>query len=241
MNEPQNLRPKSVSHKLTPFLVFATLVLIALLGWCWWRHSSGGSGSYTSPGDSIASGPCEKGAANTAPAGYVFYENATLGYRFAYPSAWGSVSVTTTPIASESGNYVMGRFSTNDAVWFGGNATDYVARGRDGIPTDLPGYLKASGKYYLVELWSFNDGSTVTPRDDLHPVEPPATERKGCNATALMTQLDASELSSVGPATIARFNLKPTSNYYGVNFVIDKPSTAASAQFDNLVKTFELY
>ena len=219
-----------------------SVALIGALIWCWWYHPGDtepiGTTLHT---PSSSSGPCTGGADNAAPAGFVFYDNPDLGYRFAYPSSWGAVTVTTTPMASETGNYVMGKFAANPKVWFGGNAIDYVVRGRDAIPTDLPGYLKAGGKFYTVELWKFNDGSTITPHDDLHLIESPVEEKPGCNETALVTQFDASEISSIGPATIAHFNLKPTSPYYGVNFVFDKPTADETEQFAKLIKSFELH
>lgn len=234
------------NKKLTTILVIIILILTVLLLWCWWKHAPKKASDPAKPSDTVpttttAGGPCTGGAENTAPAGFTFYENPSLGYRFAYPSSWGSVAVTTTPIASETGNYVMGKFSANDKVWFGGNATDYAVRGRDGIPTDLPGYLKASGKFYTVEIWKFNDGSTTEDRNDLHLIDMPYEEKAGCNTTALVTHWEASELSSVGPADVARFNLKPTSPYYGVNFVMDKPDAAAKDQLNKLIATFQLY
>lgn len=246
MNEdkPTTLLPDKNNKILTPVLVVIIIILAILLVWCWRdRAPKMPGGSSKSPGDTTetAGGPCTGGAENTAPAGFTFYENPSLGYRFAYPSAWGSVTVTTTPIASETGNYVMGRFSANDRVWFGGNATDYTVRGRDGVPTDLPGYLKVSGKFYTVEIWKFNDGSSIEDRNDLHLIDMPYEEKAGCNTTALVTSWPESELSSIGPADVARFNLKPTSPYYGVNFVMDKPEATTRDQLHELIATFQLY
>lgn len=218
-------------------LLTGMVVLLALLGWCWWNKGK-------EPADkppTVASGPCTGGAENVLPAGFTFYENTTLGYRFAYPSSWGSVNLTTTPISSEVGNYAMGRFSANENVWFGGNTVDYIVNGRDGIPTDLPGYLKAAGKFYRVELWKFNASGTIETRDDLHLFEPPYEEKAGCNATALLRQVEASELSSVGPASLALFNLKPENPYYGVNFVLNRPTTELTEQFNKLIGSFQLY
>lgn len=236
MNEEP--KPKTGYKKATIALSILCIILVGVLIWCWWYHP-GGSGPVTTTPPK-PSGPCTDGADNTLPDGFTFYENPTLGYRFAYPNSWGSVTVTTTPIASETGNYVMGKFSANDKVWFGGNALDYVVRGRDGIPTDLPGYLKAGGKYYTVELWKYSDGATTEDRNDLHPINPPYEEKAGCNTTALVTHFGVSEVSSVGPAKIAHFNLKSTSPYYGVNFVLDKPTGADTEQFNKLIKSFEL-
>lgn len=246
MNEdkPTTLRPNKHTKKFTTILVVIILILVAVLGWCWWNHPSEkptDSTKFPDTSKKSARGPCTDGAENTAPAGFTFYENPSLGYRFAYPSAWGSVTVTTTPIAAEAGNYVMGQFSANDKVWFGGNATDYTVRGRDGIPTDLPGYLKASGKFYTVEIWKFTDGSTTEDRNDLHLIDMPYEEKAGCNTNALITHLEASELSSVGPADVARFTLKPTSPYYGVNFVVDEPDATTKDQLHKLITTFQLY
>jgi len=240
--------PKQKSSKRSLVIIIILIVIIivlgGLLGWCWWndRNTPTPSGGTPTPGAPVASstGPCAEGADNPTPTGFTFYENASLGYRFAYPTSWGTVSVTTTPIASESGDYVMGRFSANDSVWFGGNATDYVVRGRGGMPTDLPGYLKAGGQYYTVNLWRFTDGITTEDRSSLHLMSPPLEEMAGCNTTALITHQEASEISTVGPADIARFNLQPTSHYYGVNFVIDHPTDAGREDFHKLVRSFQL-
>ena len=234
---------KSKAPWVITVLLLIIIALAAVLFWCW-RRDSGGGHSTTPPaetGGTAADGPCAEGADNAAPDGYTFYENTALGYRFAYPTAWGTVAVTTTPISgTETGEYVMGRFSANDKVWFGGNATDYVVRGRDGLPTDLPGYLKASDKFYQVELWRYNDGTTIEDRRDLHLIEPPHEEKAACNTEALITHMEASELSATGPADIAHFTLQPSSRYYGMNFVLDKPDEAAREQLNKLVESFEL-
>jgi hypothetical protein len=233
----ENTTPRLAYRWATVALVIFIIVLLGLLGWCWWHPKD----EHTVPTSPTGMGACTNGAENEAPAGFTFYENEALGYRFAYPMSWGSVTVTTTPVGSESGNYVMGRFSANENVRFGGNAIDYTVNGRDGISTDLPGYLKASGAFYKVELWKFNAGGTVEPRDDLHLLEPPYEEKVGCNATALLRQVEASELSSVGPATLALFNLKPGSVYYGVNFVLNHPTPGLADEFDKVVRSFQLY
>ncbi len=238
MDEP---KPKHSARLLIVVLVVIIIGLLIALWWCWWGHKSpSATPGPTTPGTTATTGPCTGGLENVLPADFTFYENATLGYKFAYPSAWGSVTVTTAPIASESGDYVMGRFSTNEQAWFGGNATDYAVRGRDGIPTDLPGYLKAGSNYYTVELWKFNNGTSLEDRHDLHPIAPPHEEKAGCNTTALLTQIDVSELSSIGPADVAHFNLKPGSHYYGVNFVLDHPTATSREQFSKLIKSFQL-
>lgn len=186
------------------------------------------------------SGPCADGAENVAPDGYVFYENADLGYKFAYPSEWGDVSVTTTPIASELGNYVQGTFSAKEGVGFGGNAVDYTVRGREGIVTDLPGYLEAAGQFYTVELWKFTDGTTTEERHELHKIDAPYVQKAGCNAVALITNREASELLGTPAYKVYRFNLQPTNEYYGVNIYASEPDAATEVQLDTLAGTFEL-
>lgn len=243
-DKPTTLPLNKKNKIFTTMLIIIIIILAILLGWCWQNHASKTPDSAKTPDTTSKTdkeGPCSGARENVAPSGFTFYENPSLGYRFAYPAAWGSVTVTTTPIASETGSYVMGRFSANDKVWFGGNATDYTVRGRDGVPTDLPGYLKVSGKFYTVEIWKFNDGSTIEDRNDLHLIDMPYEEKAGCNTNALITHWSESELSSVGPADVARFNLKPTSPYYGVNFVVDKPDDTAKDQLNKLIATFQLY
>lgn len=188
----------------------------------------------------VSTGPCVDDAENVAPTGYVFYENAELGYKFAYPSEWGNVTVTTTPIASEVGKYVQGSFSAKNNVKFGGNEVGYTVRGRGGMATDLPGYLEAAGQFYIVELWKFTDGTTTETRSALHLIDAPYEQKTGCNANALVTHQAASAEMGTPAADIVRFNLQPTNQYYGVNFVITAPDAATQAQIDQIIPTFEL-
>lgn len=229
------------------YTIIALLLVIAVLSvalvWCiFFYHPSSPTaepGSDTPAPAATATGPCTDGSENTAPDGYVFYEDTTLGFKFAYPEGWGTVSTSTAPQGG-TGDYLMGTFSTNENVWFGGNATDFVVGGRDGMPTDLPGYLEASSNFYSVEIWRYTDGATTEDRHDLHPIAEPYEEHDGCNTKVLMTHWEASELSSVGPADIARFNLQPDNHYYGVNFVNNQPTDASRAEVQNLISTFQL-
>lgn len=231
--EPSNSRHCSS----VPFIILG-LVIVGLIGfiiWCFvYRHPSGGSGSP------IATGPCTGGAANTAPEGFTFYENPGLGFRFAYPSSWGTVSVATTPMGGVGGHYLMGMFSANSNVIFGGNATDYVVAGRDGIPTDNPGFLQANSLFYAVQLWTFHPGAGPDePQEDLYPISEPSTLKNGCNTKALVTSYPSSELIDYS-YDLVRINLQPTNLYYGVNFVFKNPDAALRTDADKLIGTFQL-
>lgn len=139
------------------------------------------------------------------------------------------------------GHYLQGSFSANADVTFGGNATDYIVQGRDGIPTDNPGYLQAGNKFYTVQIWTFRSGSPTPDetQDDLHFITEAAALKNGCNTKALVSQYEADELIDYN-YDLARFNLQPTNLYYGVNFVLKNPDAAKRADFDKLIGTFQL-
>lgn len=227
-----------------PLIVVMAIIIVGLIGvliWCWFYrpHPGGGSGGGGSPAP-VATGPCFEGAENTLPAGFTFYENATLGFKFAYPSGWGTVSVATTPMGGVGGHYLVGSFSANPNVTFGGNATDYVVAGRDGIPTDNPGYLQANSRFYNVQIWTFHPGSGPNePQEDLFPITEASTLKNGCNAKGLVTQYPANELIDYS-YDLVRFNLQPTNQYYGVNFVFKNPDAALRTDIDKVIGTFQL-
>lgn len=187
----------------------------------------------------VAAGPCLEGAVNDLPADYSWYENADLGYKFAYPTAWGAVTVTINSMGGLSGNYVSGSFASNENAFFGGNATDYVVQGRGGMYTDLPGYLEAAGKFYTVKIWKYNDGVTTEPQYGLYPIDSPTTRKDGCNTHAAVTQFPHDDFMGYA-ADVAHINLQPTNVYYGVNFVLKNPTAEARADLDKIIRSFQL-
>lgn len=198
--------------------------------------------SVAPPASNENVGACN-GEENTAPDGFTFYENEDLGFTFAYPQEWGDVSIATDPHAGLSGHYLMGNFSENDDVWFGGNATDYVVGGRGGMPTDNPGYLVANNQFYQVEIWKVDDtGGSAPPEDhhELHPITEPSELKEGCNTKALATRDIEAHLLDSDYYDIARFNLQPDNLYYGVNVILRNPDEASRAQLEQLISTFEL-
>jgi hypothetical protein len=248
MEEP--IKTIETKHRnAMPLIVTLLVVIFGLVGiilWCLFYkdHPS----SSATPSDSTetsttggASGPCAGGAENTAPAGFTFYESAEYGFKFAYPSTWGSVTIATTPMGGVGGHYLQGHFTANDDVWFGGNATDYIVQGRDGIATDNPGYLQAGDRFYTVQIWTYRAGPPPPdePLDDLHPITEDATLKDGCNTKALVSQYPAGELIDYS-YDVARFNLRPTNIYYGVNFVLKNPDASKRADLDKLIGTFQL-
>ena len=221
-------------------LLFITGLAVALI-WCilFYKHPAAPTATTPAP-VAEASAPCSDGSENPAPAGYTLYENAALGYKFAYPSEWGAVAVTTTPLASETGDYLRGSFAAKDNVSFGGNTVSYTVGAREGIATDLPGYLEADSKFYTVELWKFSDGTTTEERHDLHKIDPPYEQIDGCNAKGLVTHQAASAELGTPAYDVYRFNLQPTNAYYGVNFAVANPDAATTSQVQALAGTFQL-
>ncbi len=183
-------------------------------------------------------GPCFKGAKSTVEAGFKVYENAALGYKFAYPEAWGEVKVATTPVAKETGKYVQGSFATNKDVTFGGNAIDYTVGARGGMATDLPGYLQAKDKFYTVELWKVSAGDKVTVKNSLLPIAEKVTLKDGCNARAAVTTVPKSALNK-SEYDQARFNLLAGNEYYGVNFVLKNATPTSRVDFDKVLSSFQ--
>lgn len=251
-NQPEFAAPKVVTGSGHPkrhrwIIVFMFLVIVGLagaLGWYVWRDMQKEPRKSSDSDAPVAhTGPCN-GDPNTAPDGYTFYENETLGYRFAYPEAWGDVSISTDPQGGTDGQYLMGNFADNEDVWFGGNATDYVVGPRGGMPTDSPGYLAAAGQYYSVEIMRHQDGpgGEVEERHNLHLITETSELKAGCNTQALLTQY--TEDPEVGfldyDHDLAQFNLQPDNVYYGVSFVLRNPAEETRADFDNLLGTFQI-
>ncbi len=229
---------RSAAWLVIPFVIIIA-ALIGLLIWCWFykdHPAASPGGTATTP---AATGPCAGGAANIAPVGFTFYENAELGFKFAYPSAWGTVAISATPMGGIDGHYLQGSFSANTNVTFGGNATDYVVNARGGIPTDNPGYLVATNKFYGVQIWKIHEAGRTEDRTSLYPITEPSTLKNGCNAKALVTQYPHTEFYGYS-YDVARFNLQPSNAYYGVNFVVKNPDAAARTDLDKLIGTFQL-
>lgn len=227
-------------QKPTVYIVIIAILLLALIGGAaaaWWMWPKGAPATQTAEkpaGTTTETCGCVN---NTAPEGFTFYENTVLGFKFAYPSDWGSVTVATTAVGG-TGNYIMGNFSANANVSFGGNATDFIVPGRGGTPTDNPGFIKAGGKFYSPEIWKYTDFVTTEDRDDLHIITETTKEVPTCGATGIITQYPHTEFFGYA-YDLARVNLKPTNQYFGLNFVVKNPDAAARTQLENLVKTFE--
>lgn len=240
LKQDEEEKPVKNHNKLFVILfAVATLAAIGLaiaLWWCLWGHSTPPT---TTPAPTTASGPCTNGAANDLPAGYSWYENADLGYKFAYPTAWGAVTVATTPMGGTAGHYVQGSFATNHDVTFGGNGTDYIVAARDGIPTDNPGFLEATNKFYAVQIWKLHDGAIDEPKYALYPLDDPTVAKNTCNTKAVVTQYPLTEFYGYA-YDVARVNLQPSNLYYGVNVVLKNPTATARADLDKIVASFQL-
>ncbi len=247
---PENAKVEPKRHIFWVVTAIVTIAVLAgLLAWCyWWRPHSMPAGP-TSPGSSSGSlpaattGPCKDGAANTAPADYTFYENADLGFKFAYPSSWGAVSISTSiaGMGGSGGEYLNGTFSANSYMKFGGNATNFIVNGRETLPLDLPGFLKADGKFYIVEIWRYSPPTgPVEDRHTLQPITETVTEKIACNTNAIVVTRTP---SIIGPDYVydrASVNLQPTNKYFGVNFELREPNTPRRTELDNILKTFQL-
>jgi hypothetical protein len=238
-----NKQPKSRTKLLAGLLALSLLIMVGLgaaLMWAVWGKSPApGSPDAGGSVSSAPAGPCFAGVNNDLPEGYTWYENASLGYKFAYPSAWGAVTFTDTPMGGVAGHFAQGSFAGNPNVTFGGNATDYVVNPRGGMPLDNPGYLQATNKFYQVQIWKLNEDGTHTPKYELYPIDEPTTLKDGCNVKAAVTQYPNSEF--IGYAyDQARINLQPSNLYYGVNLVLKNPDATSRGDFDKVIKSFQL-
>lgn len=246
---PPNAKAGPKRRILWVIMAIAVIAILAgLLAWCYWWRPHSTPKEPVSPGGSASSptttaGPCRDGAANTAPAGYTFYENADLGFKFAYPSSWGTISISTdiAGMGGSGGEYLNGAFSANSNMKFGGNATNFIVNGRETLPLDLPGFLKADGRFYIVELWHYSPpAGPVEDRHSLQPIEEAVTEKATCNTNAIVVTRAP---GIIGPDYIydrASVNLQPTNKYFGVNFELKEPNTARRAELDNILRTFQL-
>ncbi len=189
-----------------------------------------------------ASADCSDGSVNVLPSGYSWYENSSLGYKFAYPSSWGTVTVTTTPTGGASGHYAQGSFTNKTTVTFGGNATDYAVNARGGTPLDSPGFLQAGDGFYAVQIWQLHDSAIGidTPQYALSKIEDSSTTTSTCNTSALITQYAYSDYYSFS-YDLARINLQPPNIYYGVNFLLENPTTADRSDLENILASFQTF
>lgn len=245
INTPVPSPKKDKTKLLAILLTLATLCVVGLvvaLWWCVWRGPSGTPSSSTTPagtGGVAATGPCYNNGTNELPPAYTWYENADLGYKFAYPAAWGAVNLTVDHMGGLEGHYVQGTFASNPDISFGGNGTDYIVQGRDGMFTDNPGFLEANSRFYSVQIWRYNDGSTTEPQEDLYPITEPTVAKDGCNTKAAVTQNPFDDFFGYS-ADVARINLQPTNLYYGVNFVLKNPTSGSRADLDTIIRSFQL-
>jgi hypothetical protein len=229
--------------------IIVITILAGLLVWCYWWKVHPVPTEPVSPGSSsgsssaVTTGPCKDGAANTAPADYTFYENADLGFKFAYPSSWGAVSISTsiTGMGGSGGEYLNGTFAANSFMKFGGNATNFIVKGREVLPLDLPGFLKANDKFYIVEIWHYSPpAGPVEDRHTLQPIEEAVTEKATCNTSAIVVTRTPGIIGPDYTYDRASVNLQPTNKYFGVNFELKEPNTVRRAELDNILKTFQL-
>ncbi|HVI68942.1 MAG TPA: hypothetical protein VM581_00615 [Magnetospirillaceae bacterium] len=245
-----NIDTKTDNHSSRLIAIFLGVAVICIIGliialwWCLWSHKPGTATTPPTPpaGETTttAVGPCYDGAANELPAGYSWYENADLGYKFAYPSAWGVVTVATDPMGGTSGHYVLGSFAGNPNVSFGGNGTDYIVNPRGGAHTDNPGYVEATSKFYSVQFWRLNEFSgTPEYKYALYPIDGTTVRKDGCNTHAAVTQYPYDDFYGES-YDIARVNLQPSNLYYGVNFVLKNPTAEARADLDKIIRSFQL-
>jgi len=235
--------PKNRTKLLAVLLVFSLLIMTGLgaaLAWAVWGKAPVPVLQAIDDGGVVAAGPCYTGANNDLPDGYTWYENASLGYKFAYPSAWGSVTFADTPMGGTAGHYAQGSFASNPNVTFGGNATDYIVNARGGALLDNPGYLEATNKFYAVQIWKLHEGPGAdTLMDDLYVIEEPSVLKDGCNTKALVTQYPETEFFGYA-YDLVRINLQPTNAYYGVNFALKSPAAASRADLDKIIRSFQL-
>lgn len=247
MNDPKRVEGASAptSKNSSALLIFVYtlmgLVLLAVAALITWAIVIEPNLSSSTSSTTI-SADCSDGSINTLPSGYTWYENSSLGYKFAYPSSWGIVTMATTPTGGTSGHYAQGSFTNKSTVSFGGNATDYVVNARGGTPLDNPGFLQAGDGFYTVQIWQLHDSATGidTPQYALSKIEDSSTTTATCNTSALTTQYAYSDYYSFS-YDLARVNLQPPNIYYGVNFLLENPTTADRSDLENILASFQTF
>ena len=128
-------------------LIFVIVAVIGGIGWYVWKQNdskkSSQNGAQQAAAGDGADGDGAGSAGCTAPEGYSVYTNNDIGYCFAYPTSWGTVTLHDGVIdpAYEPDGAFWGSFSDNTDASFAHVTTDweYTGPGRGG-PINATGF-----------------------------------------------------------------------------------------------------
>lgn len=180
------------------------------------------------------------------PDGFVRYTNSEIGFRIAYPEAWGEVETERTDgIAIDSdnnstpaGHLLEGSFTQNDAVTFGSATYDFH------MGTDAPllvgnGYENFGGSYYEASLVLRRENGSESIRygaiSDQNP-EPVSSDNGLIYDYVPLVGADTDPEPSGYNAV---FNTEEN-RYNGVAFRLTSRDESARATFEQALETFEL-
>lgn len=149
----------------------------------------------------------DKGTANcTAPAEYTVYTNKEIGYCFAYPTVWGSVTLhdgVIDPNHEPAGAY-WGSFSTNANASFGHVRTDWTYNG-----PGRSGPINATG-FTVYEMFTPHESTPSTIKIN--------------NADKVLVATN-SILDIEGAIIKSQHRFTETPNYAGMSFQLNVPSS----------------
>lgn len=178
---------------------------------------------------------------NTAPEGYVFYENKELGFKFAYPKEWGDITLSTDGgRMAGTGEYMIGEFSGATNIIFGGRGTDYkVTDGRGGARIDLGRFSKVAGRYYETNFSKDVTDPNGQQSGITRQITDTAVEVGTFEGSALLVSYPYSEFFD-GQDEVVVFNLKDDENIYVLNLVASNPDVNTKDSLKIIASTFEL-
>lgn len=196
-------------------LILFIVAIVGFIGWYVYKQKNSKTPKDTSTETAQQSTKKKSSAAEskgtascTAPAGYTVYTNTEIGYCFAYPTAWGSVTLHSgviDPRYEPAGAY-WGSFSANANASFGHVRTDwtYSGPGRGG-PINATGF-------------------TVYEMFIPDPSTPSVIRINDANKVLIATN---SILDIEGVIIKAQRRFTETPNYAGMSFQLNVPATGS--------------
>src|SRR3990167_2122225 len=192
-------------------LIVVIVGLLGFVGWYVYKQKDSKNPKDTaseSVRESAAGGESTGTTGCSAPAEYTVYTNTEIGYCFAYPTVWGTVTLhdgVIDPDYEPAGAY-WGSFSANADATFGHVRTDwtYGGPGRGG-PVNATGFT-------VYEMFTPHESTPSTIRIN--------------NADKVLVATN-SILDIEGAIVKAQRRFTETPNYAGMSFQLNVPSTGS--------------